>query len=272
MKRTSLLCLLFDLAFGAVLWNGNFNSYATSTDLDKWSFSSRTGEWQTYIFNGNQASKWMTLDTSYKNPWDGDAKQGVRVTITDQSSWNGQQMMRTELIPELQNIANVQTGVRYYRWSMKQGDTNQLDSTNEHQVVFWEAHFADIKYGGSGGANLYFYVNGKSLWQAPFTANVWQNFAIKVDYNARTVSLYHSTGGDAMTEVVPTTAASVSQSDWHVGILRLPGGTVGTQQVYYSSAQIADTLNQIQGGSGQDPSDASALVIAFSCFIFALIL
>ncbi len=60
------------------------------------------------------------------------------------------------------NSGNVQSGMRYYRWSMKMGAANRLDPSVEHQLVFWEAHFADIKYGGSGGDNLWFSVNGQN--------------------------------------------------------------------------------------------------------------
>jgi len=209
------------------LWTGNFNSYSKNTDLDLWSWANQeVGEYQTYIYgNKNTANKMSTfvaLSPDYAQKADTSAKQGVRIEINSNSQWNGQTMLRTELIGRF-NQNQVETGVVYFQFSMRQGTQNQLRAANEHQLVFFESHFADIKYGGQGGANLWFTTsNGQRLWSTAFTANVWQNFALQVDYGSGRVALYHSSGSDALKQVVPLTSSSTSKSDWHVGILRLP--------------------------------------------------
>jgi hypothetical protein len=37
------------------------------------------------------------------------------------------------------------SGVLYLQFSMMQGEDNQLNSDNEHQLVFFESHFCDIQ-------------------------------------------------------------------------------------------------------------------------------
>ncbi len=55
---------------------------------------------------------------------------------------------------------------------------------------------------------------------------------MKVDYSANQVALWHSTGSDQLTQVVPLSSTSVSDSDWHVGILRLPLNGVQVSLVF----------------------------------------
>jgi len=234
---------LFQQAVCSTLWNGNFNSYQKNTDLDEWSWANQNvGEYQTYIYgNKNPANKMSTfvaMSPDYKQPADTKARQGVRVEINQNSQWNGQTMLRTELIARF-NQTQVETGVLFLQFSMKQGKQNPLRVQNEHQLVFFESHFCDIKYGGQGGANLWFTTsNGQRLWSTPFTADVWNNFAIQIDYSAGRVALHHSTGADPLKQVVPYTSTSTSKSDWHVGILRLPENGAqdpAPEWVYYSS-------------------------------------
>jgi hypothetical protein len=52
-----------------------------------------------------------------------------------------------------------------------QGATNPLLVANEHQLVFFEAHFADIKFGGQGGNAIQWWPNGQmgkeNSWKFP---------------------------------------------------------------------------------------------------------
>jgi hypothetical protein len=65
------------------------------------------------------------------------------------------------------------------------------------------------------------------------------NFALAVDYELKTVALYHSIGRLPLAQVVPPTNSSmINQANWHVGAYRLPldGGTqlLATTGLYYS--------------------------------------
>jgi len=265
MKQQLFSFLLFCLpaVWCTVLWNGNFNEYSVSTDLDNWSFANPVGQWETYIYgNANSSFKMSTyvqLSTSNKNPADTVSKQGIRVEINSNSHWNGQPMLRTELIGQF-NEQTIQTGTIYYKWSMMQGNTNQLLSTDEHQLVFFEAHFADIKFGGQGGANLQFWTNGQMTWSQAFTPGVWFNFGLQVDYNGKTVALWYSQAGNTLQQVVAPVAVSTSSSDFHVGSLRLPDNnnvqSPNVEWIYYSGVQIVDSVADIQFGTGTFTSPA----------------
>jgi len=233
------------------------------TNFDTWSWSNQVGEWQTYIygtkFNNATASHYLDLSSSYKNPADTVATKGVRVMIDGTSFWNGQTMERTEMIPNLAS-SNYQSGILYYKWSMKQGTNFALNSSYEHQLVFFESHFCEVKYGGSGGDALQFFANGNKVWDTPFTKETWFNFAMEVDYSAKKVGFFASQGNQNVQRVYgPTSVSSVSTSDFHVGILRLPfnnfQGTTA-EFVYYSGIQIVTTPEEANPGSGTAASSA----------------
>jgi len=254
MKLYALAFVVFYLGgcFAATLWNGNFNEYSVTSDFDKWSWNDQSfGSYQTYIYgDGNKMSTYLDLSPNNRNPADASEKQGVRVQIDPTSSWHGQTMLRTELIGKYDQNS-IYKGVVYFQFSMKQGAQNPLSPQNEHQLVFFEAHFADIKYGGSGGSNLYFTLSdGQAKWTSNFTANVWFNFALQVDYSQRKVALWHSTGSNQLRQVVAPVSTSVSNSDWHVGILRLPVNNVqqkNTEWLYYSSVYINTEIVPFSG-------------------------
>jgi hypothetical protein len=53
MKTFSVLSLISasaSLASATIIWDGRFNNYSTAADLDKWSWNSQVGTYQTYIY------------------------------------------------------------------------------------------------------------------------------------------------------------------------------------------------------------------------------
>jgi hypothetical protein len=143
------------------------------------------------------------------------------MTIDSTATWNSQ-MERAELIP--QTSVNLGTGQMYYHFSLKRSTTNVPDPTLEHQIMFFESHFTELKYGvGATPANLVWMVTGNQKWSTTFTANTWYNFAYDINFSAQTVGLWASTGGNPLVKVVNNVAASTStnSADFHVGVLRL---------------------------------------------------
>ena len=65
------------------------------------------------------------------------------------------------------------------------------------------------------------------LFSTPFTADVWHNFAVEVDWNARTLAVFNSQDAEPLqrvTDTVPnSSAASVpaGQGDFHFGVLKV---------------------------------------------------
>ena len=97
-------------------------------------------------------------------------------------------------------------------------------------------------------------MGGQSKWEVELKAGEWHNVAYEVDFDAGSVGFWHSTGGDALTETVKPVKASTSSNgaDWHVGVLRLPGGEAQDEDWYYSGVYIEDgeLTTAVGGGKG----------------------
>ncbi|QRV73135.1 glycoside hydrolase family 131 protein [Ceratobasidium sp. AG-Ba] len=243
LSVASAVALLAPSALGAVVWDGRFNNYSSATDLDKWSWSNQVGQYQTYIYgnlHGEKASSWYTLGSQYKNPATTTAKQGVKVKITANSIWNGGTMLRSELIP--QTTASL-SGHLYYHVSLQIPTVNAPDPNYEHQIVFWEGHYADIKYGQLSGQNgvadvLRVITGGKTIWSVTPTKGTWYNFILETGSPG---GLWVSTGSSQLTKVYSGSLNGNGGTDWHVGILRLPNGntnTISEENIYYRQVPL----------------------------------
>lgn len=85
---------------GTVIWDGRFNSFSSSADLNTWSWSNQVGPYQYYIHGSGTVDKYINLSPSYKNAADGVSTNGARFTLDSTAYWNGQNMRRIELIPQ----------------------------------------------------------------------------------------------------------------------------------------------------------------------------
>ncbi|KAL0961407.1 hypothetical protein HGRIS_006356 [Hohenbuehelia grisea] len=251
------LALFAKVALGGTkLWDGSFNAFSSSADFDKWSWSNQVGPYQWYIHGSAATSKYLAVDPSYKNPASSEAR-GLKLTIDSTSSWNGQSMARTELIP--QTTANLGSGNLFYHFSIKRSSTNPPVSNIEHQIAFFESHFTELKYGvGSNPTDLQWHVGGVAKWSTPWTADTWFNFAYDIDFSAGTVGLWQSTGSSPLVKVVQNIGASTStnSADWHLGVLRIPFGSTTTDLffsgVYVEQGPITTSVGT-GGGGGTTP-------------------
>jgi len=242
-----------------VLFEGDFGFYKSQGDLDTaWSWANQAGLYQTYIFgSGRRLSEYVEVGPQFCNRGlNAGCVKGAAFSIDGTSRWNGQTMLRTEVIPAKQPSAQ---GLRIYRFSMS---VRNLSPSYEHQLVFFESHFCDIKF-GNPGADLQFWVSGNKHWSTGPAGQDWHNFAFEVDYGSGGVSLWYSKGGDPMNKVVERKSAPVSQSDFHVGILRLPQGNnqdpVKTS-VWYSNVAIFDSTADLISGVSPSPSPTPNIV------------
>jgi hypothetical protein len=240
---------------GTILWDGRFNDMTSSADLNKWSFSTPVGSYQYYIHGSGTVDKYVDLNASYKNPADTGSKQGAKITIDETAKWNGQSMLRTELIP--QTAAAINKGKLFYHFSVKTSAENVPTATNEHQIAFFESHFTELKYGGSS-KNLQWCVGGVSKWDVELVADEWHNVAYEIDFDVGSVTFWHSTGSSALTKTAGpfSTSASSNGADFHVGVLRLPGSSdaAGAEDWFFSGVYIENgeltTAVNSPGGSG----------------------
>ena len=136
---------------------------------------------------------------------------------------------------------------------------DQSQTNLEHQVVFFESHFTELKYGVNGDDDLHWFVGGTSQWSTAFDPDTWYNFAYDIDvspilsplrshlptflprahncllpltslthhcspqFGSSTVTLWASTDGDELAKVAGPVSASTStnSADWHLGVLRI---------------------------------------------------
>ncbi|KAI1881841.1 hypothetical protein JX265_000667 [Neoarthrinium moseri] len=252
---------------GTVVWDGRFTDTSAS-DLSKWSWSNQVGAYQYYIHGTGDVAEYVNIGAEYANPADGSGL-GVKISLTDTAYWNGQTMRRTELIPQTKDTAAISSGTLYYHFSIKRSDTNAPSVNREHQIAFFESHFTELKAGwlsgasGDSDASLRWFANSQSQWNVTWEADVWHNIAYEINFDANTVGFWHSTGSDALTQVVAPVSASVSSNgaDWHLGALELPrdGYTDSDEDFFFSGVYIesGDLTTTFSGSSGSGNSGAA---------------
>ncbi|CAA9958047.1 Glycoside hydrolase family 131 protein [Pyrenophora teres f. maculata] len=270
--KATLMSALLSAASAEIIWDGRFNDMTSSADLSKWSFASPVGSYQYYIHGSGAVTDYVNLDAKFKNPADTASKQGAKITIDETSKWNGQTMLRTELIP--QTKAAINKGKVYYHFSIKASSENAPTTTNEHQLAFFESHFTELKYGASGSANknLQWHVGGVSKWDVELVADEWHNVAYEIDFDGGSVTFWHSTGSDALKKTAGPFTASTSSNgaDWHLGVLRLPGNNdpKGAEDWFFSGVYIEDgTLTTAVGsaaGGAASPQKPAPAASTFS--------
>lgn len=237
-QALSLLASFAGLASAALLWDGRFNSFDSAAQLNNWSWGNPVGPYQWYIHGNGPVSEYVELSSSYGNPADLSSKKGAKITLTNTAYWNGQNMRRTELIPETK--AAIVSGTVYYHFSIKRDSVNPPSFTREHQIAFFESHFTELKSGGSGYASsnlLRWQVGGQDKWTTNWAPNEWHNIAYEIDFSRGTVGLWHSTGSAALKRVVAPISASTNSNgkDWHVGVLELPNGESDKREDFFFS-------------------------------------
>ncbi|KAH0292635.1 hypothetical protein M436DRAFT_82994 [Aureobasidium namibiae CBS 147.97] len=250
--------LLAGSSMASLLWDGRFTS-TSAADISKWSWENQVGAYQYYIHGSGAATDYINISPDYANPADSSSSEGARITVDGTSSWNGQTMMRTELIPSTK--AAINKGKTYYHFSLKRSTENAPDTTAEHQIAFFESHFTELKYGvdGSNG-KLQWMTDGKSAFDMDFVADQWHNVAYGIDFDAGTVEFFHSTGGDALVSKAGPIKASVSSNgaDWHVGVLKF---SKTKEDWFFSGVYIEDgELTTAVGGGAAAPAKSSAAV------------
>lgn len=234
--------LLFAASTSAsLLWDGRFNDLTSASDLEEWSWENQVGPYQWYIHGSGPVDEYVELAPEHKNPNDTATEQGAKITLTDTAYWNGQNMRRTELIP--QTTAAIADGKVWYHFSLQRKDVNPPNPAREHQIAFFESHFTELKYGGSS-QDLGWFAGGAEQWSTPWEAGTWHNVAYEIDFTAGTVGFWHSEGSEPLELVVEPVSASTESNgqDWHVGVLELPvnGEADALEDLFWSGVYIED--------------------------------
>lgn len=264
-----------------LLWDGRLNNYTSASFLSNWSWSNPIGPYQYYIHGSGSVSDYISLSPTYKNPHDTNSLRGIQLSIDNTSSWNGQYMMRTELIP-FSTTAKINESKVFYHFSLSHTNVNPPSTTEEHQICFFESHFMELKYGpiaSSSSSNttntttpapktsslLHFLTSSTtSHWNTTLLPGIWHNIAYGINFDSRTVSFYHSEGGEDLKLIVDSIPAETYSDgkDWHLGVLRLPegGGPEGKRSgvredwrfsgVWIEEGEITTRIGGGVGGAG----------------------
>ncbi|KAJ4418005.1 hypothetical protein N0V82_005857 [Gnomoniopsis sp. IMI 355080] len=168
----------------------------------------------------------------------------VEVTISDQSIFapsadNVQTgFRRAELLPASNNGTDASTlGVKTLHFSLMKDAQRPLNLSHEYQMVFLESNdFSTnqvvLKTGtildqpASDPDTLTLFSNVKNasvLFTTPFTADVFHNFGVTLDFTKNTTQVFYSTGADALAQVTEAVPNDVSgQGQFHFGLLKKP--------------------------------------------------
>jgi hypothetical protein len=249
----SALASLASLASAEIIWDGRFNDLSSAEDLNEWSWGNPVGPYQYYIHGSGPVTEYVELSPDNGNPDDASSAQGAKITLTNTAYWNGQNMRRTELIPETD--AAIASGKAYYHFSIKRSDVNPPSFKREHQIAFFESHFTELKSGGAGyeSSNLLrWQVGGTDKWSTEWAPGVWHNVAYEIDFSGGSVGFWHSTGADPLEQVVAPVSVSASSNgaDWHLGVLELPNGDADqVEDLFFSGTyvEIGEITTDVSG-------------------------
>lgn len=243
---------------GTTVWSGSFDQYKTVEDFDAWSFSNPVGAYQWYIHGSGPTSDYLALDAAFQNPAVTSEAHGLKMSISSTATWNSD-MERAELIPQTKE--NLGAGTLFYHFSVMRSEENAPDSTLEHQVMFFESHFTELKYGvGDKPTDLSWMVGGQSKWSTDFAAGTWFNFAYEIDFDGSTVGLWASTDGADLERVIEPVSASTStnSADFHVGVLRIVNKDP-VEDWYFSGVYIeSGDITKAIGSGSSAPVSSSA--------------
>ncbi|TPX36251.1 hypothetical protein SmJEL517_g01467 [Synchytrium microbalum] len=277
LTETSLSLLGFLYFLGTanaqkILWEGRVNQTAVQADFD----NGNTAYNPKFVLGANETWKGvLKLDAiNAQALFDRPKDQSLGIVINDKSIFapgnppNRQVgFRRAELIPN--GVKKIFSGVTTYHFSVMPDPTRPLNYTHQYQMLFLETsegkHIFGFQSGGTDGQNLTLmsssvegYDKLKPLYSAPFTANVWQNWALTIDWTKATLTAYFSTGKTPLAKVVDTRPNAVIQNvsnidNFHLGYIKVGMGATDpfkgiqptgiSEGVVFSSAFVEDSTD-----------------------------
>ncbi|EDU43214.1 hypothetical protein PtrSN002B_011695 [Pyrenophora tritici-repentis] len=170
--------------------------------------------------------------------------KAIEVQINDQSIFvpggvaaNAQTAVRrTELNPN--GGGNTTIGIKTLHVSLQPSATNPLNTSHEYLLTFLErADFSANLFvirtgtllGSDGSTKNDLVIQGntgagtKTLFTTPFTAGVWTNLALQLDFTANTLQVFQSSGNDALVKATEPLANDLSgNGEFHFGVNKNP--------------------------------------------------
>ncbi|KXH63964.1 hypothetical protein CSAL01_08143 [Colletotrichum salicis] len=213
------------------------------------------------------------------------AQSPFEVTINDKSIFAPSEtnvqvgFRRAEMLPLSNDGKDASTqGIKTLHFSLQKDAQRPLNLSHEYQLVFLEsADFSTnqvvLKTGTILGQNtadpdtlqLFGNVNSSpvpELFKTKFTAGVFHNFAIKLDFTKNTTEVFYSQGNSALKSTGAAVANNIAgQGQFHFGMLKKPvnGGSDITK-----SGDQPTGINEgiVYGGIFQEDSSAGCLSLS----------
>ncbi|KAI3538181.1 hypothetical protein CSPX01_09758 [Colletotrichum filicis] len=144
---------------------------------------------------------------------------------------------RADLLPSIRSQLNdvAVTGIRTMHFSIQRDATKPLNVTHDYQVFNLESkdfsfHQIDVRTGADNGNEIAVFGNSKTtpaakIFSTPFGEGQFENFAIKMDFNANTVQVFHSTANDPLKQVTEPIADLAGLGEYHFSLQKNPVGT-----------------------------------------------
>ncbi|KAJ3959650.1 hypothetical protein N0V92_003742 [Colletotrichum tropicale] len=146
---------------------------------------------------------------------------------------------RADLLPSIRSQLNdvAVTGVRTMHFSIQRDATKPLNVTHDYQVMNLESkdfsfHQFDVRTGAENGNDIAIFGNSKAtakpqkIFSTPFGEGKFENFAIKMDFTANTMQVFHSTGTDPLKQVTePVQNDMAGLGEYHFSLQKNPVGT-----------------------------------------------
>jgi hypothetical protein len=214
-------------------------------------------------------SQIITTDYMKPSPYDEDKFQSFQITINDQSVFPGTPgYRRATLYPKLSETTYIATGIVTYHFSIMKSPDLQLNTTHQYEFVnlggadgqppiFQLRYGTDYQntsepaYASEDADKLRIYATSADdyasvipIYSVDFKPDVFYNFAVTIDWNAGTLTIFYSEGSKPLAQCRPPTKYFVqTPAGFSLGLLKYPiGVSVDPAQAGYQEEYIDEGI------------------------------
>ncbi|KAF4984208.1 hypothetical protein FZEAL_548 [Fusarium zealandicum] len=226
-----------------VVFDGRVPSNASLTDFD----TKNGGGWNPFnpdFVKGNDIS-WSDIlllpKTTTRSRFDAPV-HGVplEVTISDESIFMEQKGFRRaglQFLKDDNEKSPASEGVKTLHFSIMQDESRPLNLSHEYLNVWHEAgDFSSNQFNFEAGTIIgqdlpkdtwkLLDRNNTQLWSTPMLKNVWQNFAVTLDFEKNTIQAWYSQGCKPLRAATePISNDNSGRGQYQIGMLKKPTGT-----------------------------------------------
>ncbi|KAI0655425.1 hypothetical protein C8Q70DRAFT_429996 [Cubamyces menziesii] len=259
LKLVYSTCLSACVLASPIIWDGRAPFNLTNADLE-----TSTGPFLTVVKGSENATHYSHLLGHSELPtplWNEGLlpilprEQVISVTIDNSSVFipgGGPPQFgfrRTDLIAAVNGehtelLTRMEENTTIFHFSIQKDDLRPLNYSHEYQIVFIEpndgSHVFGIQLGSpftdptgplpAPNAHSFKVLDHalNVLFSTPFISRTWHNFAVEVDWNARTLAVWYSQDAELLRlvkETTPNPTATTGpdgQGDFHIALLKLP--------------------------------------------------